>query len=157
MSYARSLFSAEPAPSSEDRELRDFVSPARIRELLAKKGRPDEDLKDARMLLIFQTGVQQTWLVASSKALYCVIDKRREQHPRRLWRIASSDIVSEGRIVLQVSEAMLTDKDNYVIIDGKRPRKFTPELFRTLPVTESVKDLLRSAFVRLVEHPFRDS
>jgi hypothetical protein len=95
---------------------------------------------------IFDTRTQHTWLVATSAALYCVFHNRQQPHARKLWRIVRSDLEIYGKIALQISEAELTDRDGYLTIDGKRPRKFTRHLFKTLTIKESIENVLRNAF-----------
>ncbi len=126
-------------------DLRSFHSQASIRTALGQR-KGDEDFTRAEMLLIFETRRQHTWLLATAKALYCVLDNRREPHARRLWRIPRDEIVRDGMLVLPVNEAELTERDSYVVINGKRPRKFTRDLFKTMTITDSVKSMLGSAF-----------
>lgn len=133
-----------PGQISED--AREFLAQSTVRALLEKTNGAAEDFMRSEMLLIFDTRTQHTWLVATKAALYCVFDNRRQTHARRLWRIARSDIEMDGRITLQISEAELTDRDGYLIIDGKRPRKFTRLLFKTLTIKESIENMLRNAF-----------
>jgi len=97
-------------------------------------------------LLIFDTSTQHTWLLATNAALYCVTDNRRQPHARKLWRIARSDIERDGRFILPIGEAELNDRDGYLIIDGQRPRKFTRALFQTLPIKQSILNMLANAF-----------
>jgi len=126
-------------------DLRDFVSPSSMRDLLGK-GDAADSFSDADMLLIFETKTQHTWLIATHAALYCVIDNRRQSYPRLLWRIPRDEVIKDGQIILQINEAMLTDRDNYLIIGRMRPRKFTKALFRSLPVKDSIENMLRHAF-----------
>jgi hypothetical protein len=127
-------------------DLRPFLSQPEIRTLLARKQPSDEDFLRAEMLEIFDTSTQHTWLMATNMALYCIVDNRRQPHARRLWRIPREDIVTDREITLQISEVALTDRDSYVIINGKRPRKFNRALFQTLSIKESIEMMLVSAF-----------
>jgi hypothetical protein len=129
---------------SED--VRDFLAQSSIRALLEKTRGTDEDFMRSEMLLIFDTQTQHTWLVATNAALYCVFDNRRQAHARRLWRIARSDIERDRKLILQISDAELNDRYGYLIIDGKRPRKFNKHLFGTLTIKESIENMLRNAF-----------
>jgi hypothetical protein len=97
------------------------------------------------MLLIFETRIQHTWLLATNAALYCVIDTRRQPNAQRLWRIVRSDIEREGELILEIKETKWNQRD-LLIIDKKRARRFTKELFETLTITESIENMLRNAF-----------
>jgi hypothetical protein len=56
------------------------------RRLPADKSRLDIRLNDLRALRIFVTDQQQTWLVADSSGVYCVLDDRRLEKPGIRWR-----------------------------------------------------------------------
>jgi hypothetical protein len=131
-------------PVNED--LREFLAQSDVRAFLEKSGGPGEEFMRSEMLLIFDTRIQHTWLLATNLALYCIIDTRRQPTARRLWRIARSDIERDGKLILEIRETALSDQDNYLIIDGKRPRKFTKRIFQTLTIRESVENMLRNAF-----------
>lgn len=144
LTYALNLLGSGRSEVSEN--LREFLAQSAIRALLEKTSSADEDFMRSEMLLIFDTRTQHTWLIATNRALYCVFDNRRQPHARKLWRIARSDIEKDGTLNLQISEAALTERDSYLIIDGQRPRKFTKDLFETLTIRESIENMLRNAF-----------
>lgn len=133
-------------PSQNDNELREFFSQSSTRAMLQKDAGPDEDFMRSEMLLIFDTRTQHTWLMATSAALYCVIDNRRQPHARKLWRLARSDIERNGKLVLEIVEAPVTDRDHYLIIGKQRPRKISKQLFETLTIKESIENMLENAF-----------
>jgi len=63
-----------------------------------------------------------------------------------IGRIVRIDIEMGGKITLQISEAELTDRDGYLIIDGKHPHKFTRHMFKTLTIKGGTENMLRNAF-----------
>jgi hypothetical protein len=133
-------------PEYRSEDLRPFLSQPALRTLLTHRAAADEDFLRAEMLMIFATRTQYTWLLATNRALHCVIDNRRQPHARKIWTIPKQDIIADGRVTLPISEAALTERDSYVIIDGKRPRKFNRALFQTLDIQKSIEAMLSSAF-----------
>jgi hypothetical protein len=131
---------------SPHQTLRDFVVASDIRTSLKKNARPDEQFDEASMLLIFETRTQHTWLVATNAALYCVVDIRRQPHPRKLWRIGRDELVVDNKLTLQLTETAVTDGDFYIVINRQRPRKFTRRLFEAMSIRESIENMLRNAF-----------
>jgi hypothetical protein len=145
LTYALSAFGGGKAAQREE-GLRDFLAQSAVRALLEKASGPNEDFMRSEMLLIFDTPIQHTWLVATNAALYCVFDNRRQPHARKLWRIARSDLEHDGKLIVQIGEAELTGRDNYLIVGGRRPRKFNKRLFETLTIKESIENMLCNAF-----------
>lgn len=71
-------------------DYRSFLSFDEIKAELRKSGKyrdQPSELADARGMLIFSTSKQQTWLIATSHRLYCVIDDKRESKPEMRWSI----------------------------------------------------------------------
>ena len=143
--YALNALGAGRSSQSGD-DLREFLAQSAVRSLLEKTSGTNEDFTRSEVLLIFEIWIHHTWLLATNAALYCVADTRRQANARRLWRIARSDIESDGKLILQIGAAELTDRDSYLMIDGKRPRKFTKHLFEPLTIQKSIENMLRNAF-----------
>jgi hypothetical protein len=68
---------------------RPFATPEEIKEQVSRLGRhdTDEDFKSARTLLILSTSKQQTWLIATNKNLYLVLDDIRKDDPKVQWSV----------------------------------------------------------------------
>jgi hypothetical protein len=139
------LRSLRPEQDETGRGQRSFHSQANIRTLLGRRYKA-EDFTHAEMLLIFEALKQHTWLLATEMALYCIIDNRSEPHARRLWRIPRDDIVENGKLALSINVAELTERDSFVVIDGKRPRKFSREIFQSMSIKDSIESMLKNAF-----------
>lgn len=50
-------------------------------------------LTDLRAIRIFTSGKQQTWLVADSTTVYCVLDDRRREEPRTQWQTTLENVL----------------------------------------------------------------
>ena len=55
-----------------------------------------EDSGQSKTLLFFRTSKQQSWLVATSERLYCILDDVRKSEPHVNWSIPSSELVEGG-------------------------------------------------------------
>jgi hypothetical protein len=45
----------------------------------------NEDTEGAKVLRLFETMTQQTWLIATSHKLYCIVDDRRFPRAQMRW------------------------------------------------------------------------
>src|SRR5436190_19336277 len=105
---------------------RAFETPELIQRRAALKyAKHGDNFEQARLLLIFESSKQRTWLIASNLALYCVIDRLSEPAGRMRWRIPKKEIISDDEIVLPIVVRDNTANTGYVIIDSKRPRLFS--------------------------------
>ena len=80
------------------RSLLGYRSPAdepTIRRLIRKSTKykkEKEPVDKCQTLLIFQTSKQHTWLIASSRRLYCVLDDFRRPKPRYRWSMSTKKL-----------------------------------------------------------------
>ncbi|MHC9419868.1 hypothetical protein ACYZX9_14865 [Sphingomonas citri] len=122
---------------------RSFYSEEKILQFISSDRRTRGfKLARAKMLLIFDTSKQRTWLVADDKHLHCVSDWSREPEPKLRWSIGRSKIVKNDRISLDIGTADHTGDIGYVRIDGKKPRFYSKRLFTDKPIGEVIRELL---------------
>jgi hypothetical protein len=100
----------------------------------------------AESLLIFDAPRQRTWLIANSNYLYCIFDIIDESSPRMQWRIKKDSIITDNRIALKIATDNYSIRNGYLIIDEKKPRKYSRLLFQRVSVERSVRILLMKAF-----------
>lgn len=62
-----------------------------------------ESISDDPMLLLFKTSKQQTWLVATSKRLYCLLDDARTGELKLVWSMSKSSLVDENDSLVKFS------------------------------------------------------
>ncbi len=106
----------------------------------------NSDYLSAESLLIFDATRQRTWLIANSHYLYCMFDIIDEPSPRVQWRIKKDLIISGNKIILKLSTNNYSERNGYLIIDEKKPRKYSRLLFQRVSVERSVRILLMKAF-----------
>ncbi len=100
-------------------------------------------------LLIFKTSKQHTWLVLSSKRLYCILDDIRKPKPHINWSISNSKLISGNDIIL---ELIARDKsENTGLIDIGQDHKnwlFSKSLFASIDIVSSINNLIKLAIPR---------
>ncbi len=127
---------------------REFAS---VPDLVSRLRRRYKDQGDpVEALLLFVSSNQQTWLIATSGGLYCVIDRHDQPDPKVVWRIPKEDLVDGNRIKLSVDafEDPDSNRTGIVVIDGQAARKFTAGLFVRKTIVESIRDMLGKMYVR---------
>jgi hypothetical protein len=89
----------------------DFKSRDEIVDVLRNSGTATgDDLASAETLLIFQTSSQQTWLVATNRALYCVLDDLNKNSTNVQWAVSSADLHRVGDHLAEVSALDKNDR-----------------------------------------------
>ena len=99
-----------PAPTVEptveqEETPRAFCSPDEIRlSIRLTKGFKSyaEDPTTASTLLFFETSKQHTWLVATRRRLYCVLDDTRNAGPLVDWSLHLDSVIERGSVGLQI-------------------------------------------------------
>jgi hypothetical protein len=109
-------------------------------------GRKADNFSKARLLLIFFTSKQKTWLIATNQALHCVVDRLSEPKPRARWRIEKNQILSSEGIILLIKTEPRSERTGVLIIDQKRPRLFSRSLFTDAPIERRIRSLILEAF-----------
>mgnify|MGYP005813015515 CR=1 FL=1 len=136
---------------SRDRGPRPFLTLAQIRTVITQSvNYPTHDGTDpasARALLLFQTTTQQTWLVMTERRLYCILDDRRKPAPHINWSMAMSEVVSDGKLQLEISfdeQAPVSSKSGLVHFGPKhRNWLYSKKLFASEPIALQLDRFLR--------------
>jgi len=84
----------------------DFASKSEVIDFARKSKNfdpADEDLQHADALLIFSTSKQHTWLVATDKRLYCILDDIRKDQPHMNWSMPRRDLIADNDVVVPVA------------------------------------------------------
>jgi hypothetical protein len=112
---------------------RAFASPAEITKLVSKYRKPGEDYDGARTLLIFSTSKQQTWLVATNRELYLVLDDRRKETPSVQW----SQPLQEVRAA-SIKENPYSDRSGLIDIGVRKNWLCTKRLFQEEGIAQGI-------------------
>ena len=99
-----------------------------------------ENLEEANTLLIFQTGIQQTWLVATNARLYNILDDVRKDTPHINWSIPQRRF--QGPNALQIEARSYKERTGLVDFgDRHRNWLYSTDLFEKKSIEESIVDL----------------
>lgn len=102
-----------------------------------------EDPDSAKLLKIFSTSKQRTYLVATNLRLYCILDDVRKNSPHINWSMGRGDIKDDNRIKLNITSRDKTDKTGLVDIGEKHKRwLYTKELFLSKNIEASIEEFL---------------
>ncbi|MBL4898808.1 MAG: hypothetical protein JKX76_04055 [Colwellia sp.] len=81
---------------------RDFSKREEIKRKIASL-KIDEDVEAADSLIFFKTSKQQTWLIATNKNLYCVLDDIAKDTFEVRWSLLKRELIGEnGSIALKI-------------------------------------------------------
>src|SRR5438034_5041571 len=113
---------------------------------------PEFDIKRERtehagILLIFQTLQQQTWLVATSERLYCVLDDIRRPKPEVRWTMDKSDLVADHDVIVHIAIHDRSERSGRVDIGDHTDWLYSTALFSTVPIDEAIKALIHTSMV----------
>ena|SRR5205807_6696047 len=129
---------------------RDLKGPDEIAEFIknAPEFDPSTEHPDkSGALLLFRTSQQQTWLVATSERLYCVLDDVREAEPQINWVMQKSELVSNGDLIVPISVSEYSRNSGRVNIGTHKNWLFSKALFTAMPVEEAIATLIRKHMI----------
>ena len=99
-------------------------------------------------LSIFETSKQKTWLVATKKRLYCILDDARKPEPHINWSMARELIVENDQVLLQIKAHDIEGNTGRVDIgDSHRNWLFSPDLFQETSVEDRVRKLIAGKMI----------
>lgn len=101
-----------------------------------------ENTKNAGVLLLFKTSEQQTWLIATSERLYCVLDDIKHPKPEIRWTMPRHELVAHDSVSVHIRTRKHTENSGRVDIDGHTGWLFSKSLFATLPIEDAIKALI---------------
>jgi hypothetical protein len=119
-------------------DFREFLNPEQIKDSITKsKAYEDEGVQDTRALLIFSTQTQQTWLVASTRRLYCILDDRRRPTAGIQWTMSLPE-ARKGPI----ESREYRGRTGFLDIGRRRDWLYSKNLFSQNGVVRAVESLL---------------
>ncbi len=84
---------------------REFLSEEEVLGWVQRAGQFDakeESTEDARLMLLFETRQQHTWLVRTERRIYNILDDIRKPEPHLNWVMELEDILKEGDLELPI-------------------------------------------------------
>jgi hypothetical protein len=103
----------------------------------------EEDPSNAGALLIFQTSKQQTWLVATRKRLYCILDDLGRAFTRVEWSMPRKKLVAQGNLLVRIKARDRTGRTGLVDIGDEHCNwLFSRKLFTNETVESRIRDLI---------------
>lgn len=75
----------------------------------------DDDI--IRTLPIFETSKQKTWIISTSKRLYCTLDDKRKHKAKITWSLPKKELVDNNNIILDIKVRDIEGKKKTGLID----------------------------------------
>lgn len=100
------------------------------------------------VLPIFKTSKQRTWLVATNRRLYCILDDNRKEKPRINWSMSKKNIAEDGDIVLEIQSRDKTEKTGLVDIGpGHKNWLYSKNLFADRDIADKIRDIVQTKMI----------
>ena len=128
---------------------RDFSKLGEIKDFISSNYTLDQDesITNAQELIIFETSRQKTWLIVTSKKMFCVLDDVDKDTFEVRWHLTKDKLVSDNKVILDI-KIDHDYKENTGLVDfGQNHREwlYSKKLFPT-------KDKLKDKIVGLITH-----
>lgn len=125
----------------------NFRSEAEIKEWITEsKNYQQEDTSKAEFLKFFSTSKQRTYLVATPKRLYCILDDSRRDSPHVNWSISKTEALCEGDLRLPISTRSKSRSTGLVDFGGSHKNwLYTKDLFSSLGIEKAVTGFVVSS------------
>ncbi len=83
---------------------RDFLKQEQIKEFISSKFflYQDESIINAEVLLFFETTRQKTWLIATDRRLFCVLDDIDKESCEVRWFLTKDQLIYENKVNLDI-------------------------------------------------------
>ncbi len=108
-----------------------------------------ESPSKSNALLIFDTSKQKTWLVATEKRLYCVLDDLRKQQPHINWSMKKDDIIQNNNINIEIKIHEKSYSSGLVDISGSHKNwLYSKRLFLDEPINAKINDTLNNSMLK---------
>lgn len=124
----------------------DFKSEDQIRQLIKQAEEYDpqrENVDNAEALLIFQTSRQQTWLVATNRRLYCVLDDLNRSFTRVQWSIRAETLCMNGRVTIDITtDNDYTARSGLLNIGRRRDWLYSKKLFTVDNIEDKIREMI---------------
>lgn len=94
-------------------------------------------------LLLFETSKQRTWLVATRKRLYCILDDIRNSDPKVNWSMRQSALIKNGTLKIDLNTRDKSPTVGFVDIGTKHKNwLYSKKLFVDKTVGEKIRELI---------------
>ncbi|EJL6262093.1 hypothetical protein NMS06_003326 [Vibrio cholerae] len=102
----------------------------------------DKEHNPIRVLNIFKTSKQRTYLAAKGSFVFCVLDDIRETEPKVVWVAPKKAIINDGKLV-KLNPRDKTESTGVVDL-GKQHKDwlYTKHLFKNSSIEEQLKQML---------------
>ena len=128
---------------------RDFSKLEEIKKTISSKFNfdKDENIDKAKELIIFETSRQKTWIIATEKKLFCVLDNVENDTFEIRWHMAADEIIKDNKIDLDIKVVDSYKKNTGLVDFGKNHREwlYSKKYF-------SSPDKLREKVAELLTH-----
>jgi hypothetical protein len=123
-------------------DFREFFGPSDIVEFITtSESYQNEGTEGVKVLRLFETTSQQTWLIATSRNLYCIVDDRRRPRAQLRWAMPLSE-ARAGPIRIHDAARQYRDQAGLLDIGRRRDWIYTKRLFRDKDVISAVRELI---------------
>lgn len=125
----------------------EFRSEGDVKQSIKRsKNYKGEDPSEAHLLNIFGTSKQRTYLVATPKRLYCILDDTRKDEPHINWSMPKEEILSQEGLKLNVATKDKTNDVGLVDVGSKHTNwLFSKAAFKEKDIKSSIEELLKTA------------
>ena len=109
------------------------------------KNYEDEDTASSQVLLFFKTSKQRTYLVATNKRLYCILDDARKDNPHINWSMGKKYLVQNGKLLISIKAHDKTRNTGLVDVGVNHKNwLYTKELFKETSIENSINKFIVS-------------
>lgn len=124
-----------------------FRSESEIKKWIVKsRNYQGEDTSIAKSFLYFSTSKQRTYLVATNKRLYCILDDSRKEKPHINWSMPRKDVLDNNRLMFSITTRDKSNKTGLADIGIKHKNwLFSKELFSSSDIESSMKEFIESS------------
>jgi hypothetical protein len=131
----------------------EFKSRDEIIELIEKSDHFDPNLEGterAKALLIFQTSIQQTWLIATNQRLYCVLDDLEKGFTNVQWAIDRDRLVANNKVKVHISTRDYPQESDIGLVKIEVRDEwwlYSKKLFTSESIEKQIKNLIADCMV----------
>lgn len=130
----------------------EFKSVEEIKETIRNSKNFDnteESYDSAEALMIFQTSKQQTWLLASSKRLYCVLDDINKSFTKVQWSLRKDKIIKNNQIKIKITTREYKENTAFLDIGEHTDWLLSKKLFVTENAIDKINNLITRQMINV--------
>lgn len=107
-----------------------------------------EILGQAKVLKIFQTSKQRTWLVSTNENMYCILDDNRKEIPHVRWSIPKNNLIYGNKVSIEIKTQSYSDKSGLVDIGQRHNCLYNKRLFNKIDIETSIQNLITETMLK---------